>query len=140
MGDVEIRVDFSDLNAVLAGYVRRSNNIDTSVISQILATAIDDVIQSQGAAGTQGAWDEFSPTTLDIHPRRIGGMLLQDTGILANIQTSEGGFWGMAASPAEYAHWHVTGTGNMPERDFLAVELEQVSDEIADILTAEIVQ
>lgn len=139
MAEVDINVDVSDLNAVLAGYIRRSNNLDTSVISSILATEIDDVIQSEGKAGEKGEWDEFSPVTFDLHPRRIGGMLLQDTGVLANIQESSGGFWGMAESPAEYAHWHVTGTGNMPERDFLAVELNRVTDEVADTLMQEIV-
>lgn len=139
MSEVDVRVDITQIDAVLRGFVSRSKNIDESFIAQVLSTAVDDVIQSQGRDGTDGPWDEMKRATWSWNPRRKGGALLQATGLLANMQDVSGDGFAKIKSPAPYAHWHVTGTKHMAQRNFLAIDLAKASNEIGDYLTAEIV-
>lgn len=136
MSDVEI--DVSELNIVLDGIRLRSVNVDRGVLGQILLTAIDDVIQTQGAAGAAGAWEPFSPNT----HRKRGDMseakLLQDTGLLANMQLTEGSDYMEAHSPAEYATFHVNGTERLSVRDPFDVDQDKMLAEVEDIIMGDI--
>lgn len=123
-----VNVDLSDLNVVIGGIERRVDTFPMSLISEGLANAIDEHIQSEG----EGEWDPLSPTTLALRPRRIGGMLLQDRGLLGNIQTTEGPDWAEAASPAPYAGFHITGTKHMVARDWTDIDLEMVLEQFAE--------
>lgn len=138
MSSVDVRVDVTQVDAVLRGYVSRSKNIDQSFIAQVLTTAVDDVIQSEGRAGDEGPWKPMQPATWHWNPRRKGGRLLQATGLLANMQDVSGDGFAKIKSPAPYAHWHVTGTKHMAKRNFLAIDLGKASEEIGEYLTAEI--
>jgi hypothetical protein len=135
---VQIRIDLSSINKVLHDYNSRAQNLPTAFISQVLASEIEDVISTQGGAGTEGKWDPFQESTLERHPRRRGGTLLQDTGLLANIQGSHDSLSGTAESPARYAGWHVTGTSKMERRNFLAIDIARVSETISDYMLTEI--
>lgn len=133
MSLIDVHFDMKDLQRVLGESIRHLKAIPMDVVAETLATAIDDEIQTEG----RGRWADFSLATLKRHPKRSGGMLLQDTGLLANIQTREGNDWAEAISPAPYAGWHVTGTKNMPARNFLDIRLDQVLEEIAEFIVDE---
>ena len=60
------------------------------------------------------------------------GKLLQDRGLLANIQSAEGPDWAEAASPAPYAGFHVTGTKWMPPRDWTDVNMDSVLEQFVE--------
>lgn len=141
---MEIYVDASNLSKALDHIERDVERIDLDHLGEIVVTAIDDLIQSQGA----GKWKAFSPATLQLHPERRGGKLLQDTGLLANIQTSRGPGFVKLTSPAPYAGFHITGTTQkniyrayaphtMPERDFMDIDYDKAFDELADMVLRE---
>lgn len=127
----------TELEGVLSCYVRRNRNLSMETITQGLITAIDDYIQNEG----DGSWEPFRASTLRRHPRRRGGQLLQDSGLLANIQPSPdspGPDWVQVESPAPYGWHHVEGTRNMDARNYLAVDLGQVLEQAAEQLAVEV--
>lgn len=132
---VEFRTE--KLDATIMAMSRRSQNLPMDLMGQLISDAIDDVIQTEGKAGTQGAWDPFAESTLRT---RAGGKLLQDTGRLANIQVEETGDYEVfVGSPAPYAHHHLVKSQFSPERDFLAIDFDDVLDEVADFATSEVI-
>lgn len=126
------------LEGVLTGYIRRNRSLSMSTIAAGLITAVDDLIQNEG----DGRWPDLAASTIKRHPHRRGGSLLQDTGLLASIQESPdspGPDWVQVESPAPYSWYHVSGTRNMPERDFLLVDFARVLEQAADEIAQEIV-
>jgi phage gpG-like protein len=141
---VDIKVDTSDVSKKLRRLSLRARNIDMPSVAEALSTAIDDVITSQGKKGRQRGWKPFSPTTLKWRPNRIGGQLLQDTGLLAAMETRIEGYTVIASSPAPYAKYHQTGTKRgkrpMPRRDPFAIVWGRLLDDIADMLLVEVIK
>mgnify|MGYP001617393062 FL=1 len=129
-----VLVDMTEPLRVLDGIRMRAENLDRDVVGQILLTAVDDVIQSEGALGNQGPWAPFSPNTR----RRRGSMatakLLQDTGHLAAMSVRHGVDYTDIVSPADYTIFHVLGSrdGKLPRRDPFDFKQGPVLDEIAD--------
>jgi hypothetical protein len=139
MGDVRAVFVTTKFEDVLTSYVRRTESVPMSVIAEGLITAIDDLIQSEG----NGDWPDLLPSTLKRHPRRRGGQLLQDTGLLAQIQQSPdspGPDWVEVRSPAPYAIYHTSDEPRkiIPLRDFLAIDMPAVLDNIGEELLREI--
>jgi phage gpG-like protein len=132
---VDVDVDVSQLIKIIDGYASRAKSTPMSTVGVALSNAIDDEIESEG----RGSWPGLAPSTLKRHPKRAGGQLLQDIGLLANIQQSEGPDWAEAKSPAPYAGYHVTGTRYMEPRNFVGFPLGPVLEEIADIILEDIV-
>lgn len=128
MSMVRVDVDMSDVKAILGDLERRVCAFPMHLIAEGLSGAIEDEIYSEA----DGTWEPLSPATLKRRPRRIGGMLLQDRGLLANIQVAEGPDWAEAASPAPYAGFHITGTENMPARDWTDINMESVLEQFAE--------
>lgn len=138
MADIDI--DTVELEEALTGIRIRAQNVDKAVLGVLLLTAIDDVIQSEGAAGAAGAWEPFAPSTR----RRRGSMgeakLLQDTGLLANMQLIEGLDYITAYSPADYAIHHVEGHGDLPVRDPFDINQDQLLADVEEIILDDIVR
>lgn len=141
MSRVDISVDMSELQGELS---KIGDRVDLAlpIIGEVLVTAIDELIQSEGAAGTEGEWEPFSPVTFKIHPRREGGKLLQDTGELANMQTEIGPDFVEVFSPAPYAGYQMDGVdpnpipefGPIPARDPFAIDLDDVLGEACQLI------
>ena len=131
-------IETIELEAVLARIGMRAQNVDRDVLGTILLSTIDDVIQSEGVKGAAGAWDPFSPNTR----RRRGSMsaakLLQDTGLLANMQLRDGPDYLEAYSPAEYAIRHVEGNDNLAIRDPFDVNQDFMLQEVEDVIMGDI--
>lgn len=143
----DVHFDVTELERELRKLGQDVENIPLSIITEGLITAIDDEIQSEG----QGQWPALSDVTLALHPKRIGGRLLQDLGELANLQATEGPDWVEVASPAPYASFHVTGTEQMnifqtyaphkmPARNFLDIDIERVLNEAAEAILLEVTE
>ncbi|MCP4674351.1 MAG: hypothetical protein GY854_02300 [Deltaproteobacteria bacterium] len=148
MSAVDIHVDTREIERAIGEIGNRVSQVALPIIGATLSTAIDELIQSEGKAGTDGPWDPFSPTTYKLHPRRSGGKLLQDTGLLASMQIEEGPDWVEVGSHAPYAGYHVKGTtknaipgmGPMPARNYLAVDLDRVLEDAVDQIVEEAVK
>lgn len=124
-----IDFDVQELEMRLGEIGARADAFPLSVLSEMLSNAVNDEIETEGRA----RWVPFAESTLVRHPRRVGGSLLQDTGLLANIQPDEGDDWVEASSPARYAIFHVVGTRNMPKRDFLDIDIDGFLREAAEV-------
>jgi len=135
MALIDVKFDMKEIENILKEYTSKIKNIPMSVIAEMLATEIDDEIQTEG----RGRWPAFALETIKRHPERAGGSLLQDKGILANIQKKIGNNWAKAYSKRKFARFHVTGTKNMPARNFLDIQMEKVLEEMAAYITDEIV-
>ncbi len=136
MSTVDVTLDVVDLERVVDSVGWRVKDIPMSLLGEGMITAIDELIQSEG----DGKWTPFAASTLLRHPRRAGGLLLQNTGLLANLQMETGPDWVEVESPAPYSYWHTVGTKRtkMPARDFLAVDMGAVLEELADLVADEV--
>lgn len=134
-----VTVDMGHVERRITALAERFNNIPLAVLASDVQLAVDDLIQSEGVLSGE-RWQALSDETLRRHPRRIGGLLLQDTGLLANLQTFVGDDFFGVRSPAPYAGYHVTGTKNMPARDFLAVDIATLLGSLAEEIASEIVE
>lgn len=119
-------------------YRSRADNVDMEVFATLAMSYVDDVFQSEGATSLSGAWEPLSETTLILHPRRIGGLILQDTGATANIQLTYGPDFVDLVAPTDYAQYHLTGTKHMPKRDFFDVDTAKMLEEAGAIALAEL--
>ena len=125
------KFDTSDFQRAVISLGHDAASIDMGVIANDIANAVDDLINSEG----DGSWPELAPSTILRHPRRSGGMLLQDTGHLAQMEMDSGPDWAEVRSSANYAGFHIDGTKNMPSRDWSDIDLDKLmNDAINEIL------
>jgi len=137
----EVRLDVDELILHLQRFDANSRTLPMDAFAALVIGEVDLVIESEGAEGTDGRWEPFSEETLRRHPRRVGGMLLQDTGATAVIQVKEVSEQTVViASPTEYAEHHLQGTRNMPKRDFFALNFPRVLEELGEIALEEILK
>lgn len=136
--DVKVDVDTSALERSIRRFEGRVKNLPMDVVGQLLVNAAEEMFETEGAAGTDGAWRPLMETTIRRHPRRAGGQILQDTGATANIQIGEvSAFDVTIVSPTGYAGFHLDGTEYMVKRDFFAFNYASVLDEVGDELLQE---
>jgi phage gpG-like protein len=141
---VTVNVDMRKLQKVLRDFDQRTDAVNIEgIVAETVLTAMDDLMESDG----NGQWPPFSEVTLRVHPKRVGGQLLRDTGQLAAFQPSSGPGWAQVRSPAPYAEYHQKGTTktrglvysdeNIPKRDFTAINMKATLDEAcASIVSA----
>lgn len=135
----EFEFDVSDLSREVQKATRRLKNLPMDYLGQILIGHVDDMFQSEGAAGTAGAWEPLKQSTIERHPRRAGGMILQDTGATANIQVTESSNFSVTvASPTVQAQHHLDGTDSMVARDFFALRFNDVLDDMGRAVLEEL--
>lgn len=128
-----IELDVSDLIEDLQGYEDRLKNLPLDLYGMMMISKVDEMFQSEGASGTDGPWEPLSPSTIKRHPRRAGGMLLQDTGAMAASNfTSERGFDLTLYNTSGQSRWHLGGTEHMPKRDFFAINFAELLDEMGE--------
>jgi phage gpG-like protein len=145
MPSVDVKFDMSGLIEVIEHLGDRVHTVALPIIGETVVSAVDELIQSEGDTSTEGPWNPFSPITFKIHPRRRGGKLLQDTGLLASIQTKIGPDWVELTSPAPYAAAQangvdpnpIPGLGPIPARDFFAIDLDAVLEDAAESILEE---
>lgn len=147
MSSVNVHFDMRELESAIGSIYEQVQDVALPIIGETVSAAVDELIQSEGATGTQGPWKPFSPNTFkpDIHPRRRGGKLLQDTGLLADIQTEIGYEVVDVLSPAPYGVYQKEGVNPnpwpgfdpIPSRDYLAIDLEKVLEEAAESILEE---
>lgn len=139
---VDVEVDVKEVEKILKRYTIRTSNLDMSIAALALETAISDVIDSEGRLSNRGRkWNKLKQSTLERRPRRIGGMLLQDTGLLKAIESRVEDWAAFAFSPAPYAKFHVTGAKRtkMVKRDYTDVRWGPLLEDVADSLLMEVV-
>jgi phage gpG-like protein len=141
---VTVNVDMRKLQKVLRDFDQRTDAVNIEgIVAETVLTAMDDLMESDG----NGQWPPFSEVTLRVHPKRVGGQLLRDTGQLAAFQPSSGPGWAQVRSPAPYAEYHQKGTTKtrglvysdegIPKRDFTAINMKATLDEAcASIVSA----
>jgi hypothetical protein len=125
------RIVHFDLSGLVSVFDDMADSIESypmALIATDMVGSVDELIDSQG----NGEWDPLKDSTIRRHPRRAGGRLLQDIGLLANMQPSDGPDWAEVASPAPYSGYHVTGTRNMAKRDWTDINMDLLLDNILD--------
>lgn len=133
MSEVDVDIDTRELRQALRRYEDKTRNLPMDLVGQMLVNAADEMFETEGAAGSKGAWTPLAETTLKRHPRRRGGMILQDTGATAQVQVDEVSQFSVTIiSPTGYSGFHIDGTRYMPERDFYAFRFDKVLDDIGD--------
>jgi len=128
-----------DVERVLREFEVRARGVPKGVLAEGLITAVDDLIQAEGRP--PHSWPELLPSTEARNPKRIGGKILQDSGLLAAFQESSGSpgpDWVQVESPAPYAGFHVTGTRHMERRDPTDIDLESVVEGMTAMVAAEV--
>lgn len=127
-----VEMDMSDVLRELDRRGRVARNLDEVMprLGEILKTHMDDYVQSEG----DGNWPPFSAETLRRNPRRVGGMLLQDTGLLADFQVDAQSDSVEVFSPAPYAGHHVRSKRDPTAID-MASALAEMSLTLQDELT-----
>lgn len=131
MLDVNVDVDLTELTMELTTFLGRvQNQHDVNMqAAEILRAMVDDKFESEGPG-----WDELSPAT--ILRRRVGGSrILQDSGHLAGSLTAYAGAdFAEVYTNVLYAKYHLTGTENMPARDFLDIDEEKALEAISNMI------
>ena len=131
--EVQVGVDTSDLKRAIHRYEDRTRNLPMDLVGQMLVNASDEMFETEGGAGTDGPWTPLAESTLQRHPRRRGGQILQDTGATANVQIDEiSEFSVTITSPTGWSGFHTDGTRYMPKRDFFAFDFGKVLDAVGD--------
>lgn len=134
---MRIDLDATELHRALRDIGERGERTAelTPAISEMLVGAILEVFEVEGPG-----WEPLAPSTL--RRRRGGGAgakILQDTGVLANsITGTHGPTYAEAGSNVPYGGFHVTGTKRMPKRDWLAVDLPALAEDVAALLLDEV--
>ena len=129
-----------DLNAeelfgVIADYKERGGNLRDVAESAraIMKTAVDDLFDTEG----NGQWKRSK------RAEEEGGKTLQDTDLLAQtIDTEAGDDWVLVGSNVPHGKFHLppeksgheVTMGIMPVRDWLAIDEDEVMDDIADLM------
>jgi phage gpG-like protein len=142
---VSVNVDTRKLQKVLADFGARADAVNIEgIVGEAVLTAMDDLVDSNG----NGQWAPFSEVTLRVHPRRVGGELLRDTGRLVAFQVLTLPGQATVRSPAPYAEYHQLGTkktrglvysdDGIPKRDFTAIDLKATLDEACATIVSEI--
>jgi phage gpG-like protein len=144
---VTVNVDMRKLQKALRDFDQRADAVNVEgIVAETVLTAMDDLMESNG----NGQWPPFSEVTLRVHPRRVGGELLRDTGLLAAFQPSSGPGWAEVRSPAPYAEYHQKGTkktrglvysdDGIPKRDFTGIDMKATLDEACTAIAEAIVR
>ena len=123
---------------IVREFERRGNNLEdiTPAVAQILVSAVDDVFISEGF----GKWPDLAPATIRAR-RGSGAKILQDRGLLAgSITPRSGARVAEAFTRVPYGVHHITGTANMPERNFLKIKMKKVTNQVAQILLREVLK
>ena len=117
----EVRIIGEDIAGIDLKFLR--DNILESVMNQF---------ETEG----EGSWEPLSPNTLKKKKNPAAGMLV-DTGAMKRSIFGEYSSTEVVISVGvPYAKYHMTGTKNMPQRDFSAINLQ----EIVDFATGQIMQ
>lgn len=136
---VSVRFDVEPLVQQLERMGANAYTLPMDAFAQLVLNDIEEMFETQGAAGTDGEWDPLTAATLKRHPRRIGGMLLQDTGATANMQIRDVHEMGFTYfSPTSYSKFHITGTEHMVKRDFFALNFSDLFDRMGELALEEI--
>lgn len=139
-GDDQVaEFDVSALVRELDGYEQRLKNLPLDVFGMLLVAKVDEMFQSEGAAGSEGPWEPLSPATLKRHPHRRGGLLLQDTGATAaGVHSDERGMDVFLIASTAQSRFILDGTEHMPARDFFALNFPRVLDELGELVLEEL--
>lgn len=133
--EVDVRVDTSQLESRIRRFQARTKNLPMDLIGQLFVNESEEMFETEGASGEDGPWAPLAESTIARQPRRAGGLILQDTGVTANVQVMEVGEFSVTiGSPSEWSGFHIDGTADMPQRDFFAFRFSKVLDEAGDLV------
>lgn len=124
-----VTFDASALRQVVREFEKRGGDVSKIMrhTSEILVSAVNDVFEAQGPG-----WPALAPAT--ITARRGGGagarMLIDSGNLVGSITRAWAAHEAEAYTEVPYAGFHVSGTSRMPARDFMAVNWDEVMDEV----------
>jgi phage gpG-like protein len=134
--------DFSELAAVIEEMGANVADVPRAlpVVAEALVSRVADVFDAEGAVGGRPRWQDLAEST----KRRRGGsyMILQDSGLMANVHPTWDDTMAGAYSNAPYAVFHVSPLPRrvIPLRDFFAIDTEAFNAEATEIVLATLTQ
>lgn len=142
-GAAHVAYDAHELVDVVRQLERRGRNLSqfTPSIAEELVSAVEEVFLEQGAVGGSPKWEDLADSTKE---QRRGGepyTILRDTAVLfGSIQPSSGPTEAAAGTDVPYAKFHISKKPRtkIPLRDFLAIDFETFTSEVAEMLLQEI--
>lgn len=110
----------------------------TPHVSEILVTAIEAVFEAEGAVGGKPKWEPSE------RAKEQGGQTLQDSGNLAgSVQGEWDASSAFAGSDVPYGKFHLgepSADRKIPVRDWLAIDMHAVTDEVTEFILNELMQ
>lgn len=137
--DAKITMDGGEKIGKLAmELAAKGANLDslTPAVAEILVAAIGDVFEAEGPG-----WQALTPGTIASR-RNVGATkILQDTGLLVgSVSASHSGTTAEAGSNVPYGLFHVLGTSQMVARDWLEIDQDKTTDDVAELLLGELLK
>jgi phage virion morphogenesis protein len=85
MADIDISMNYQVVQKTLNDLLKRVENTEPAMqeIADVLADASERAFRDEADPETGALWDPLSAVTLALRPRRAGGKILQDSGIMA---------------------------------------------------------
>ncbi len=97
-------------------------------IAEVMHALVEEKFDEQGPG-----WPELAPATLK--RRRGGSRILQSSGHLAqSVQPAAGADFALVFTNLSYGGFHLTGTGDMPQRDYFDIDMDNVFDQAEEIV------
>lgn len=140
MATIDITMNYQVVQKTLDELVSRVQDPGPAMseIADVLADATERAFRDEADPETGALWDPLSAVTLALRPKRVGGMLLQDSGLLAaSITTDSGKDFAAIGTNRVYAPTHQFGArqgefgttsrggpipwGDIPARPFLGI-------------------
>jgi phage gpG-like protein len=137
MVSLEVDLDVSELESAIDRYGLKGKQLHDlgSSIAQMMLLAVEDNFESQG----QGNWPGLSDETLRQRRASESPKMLQDSGVMVGSLQPRSELKGVGVEASvstnvPYAGFHVGGTGNMPARDFLDIDMARLSAKIEKLV------
>lgn len=153
MADIDITMNDQVVQNTLNDLIRKVEDPAPAMreIAGVLEDATERAFRDQADPETGALWDPLSAVTIALRPQRVGGQILQDSGLLAaSITTDYGKDYAAIGTNRVYAPTHFFGArqgefgktsrggpipwGDIPARPFLGIGPTDEED-ILDIAT-----
>lgn len=132
-------IEYSELQHAVRLYEERGSRAITELMPAFAEALVGEVLEVFETEG-YGSWDPYW-WEREAKPKPSGRRwqgdpkLLQDTGNLVGSITPD---WDdttvEAFTNVRYAKFHVTGTRHMPERNFMAINVEAYEKDVAEMI------
>lgn len=136
-----VSYDASELVDIVRQLEDRGQNLAhfTPSIAEELLAQVEEVFLEEGAVRGGKKWEDLADSTKASRRGTEPYTILRDTAVLFNsLQPSSGPTEAAAGTDVPYSIFHTTGTDDMPQRDWTAIDFEGFTDSVAEMLLQDV--